>query len=162
VSYRAELLADRIDEGANALAGFAEGLSDEEWNTTILMGNDSRTAGVLVHHVATMYSIEIDAARSIASGKAVSDITWDVVAQFNAQHAAEKIGVTKAEALKLLRQNSRNASEAVRAFTDEQLDRAAAFSLRYGAPVTSQFVIEDHALRHSWHHLWRIRRTLGR
>jgi SAM-dependent methyltransferase len=162
VSYRAELLADRIDEGANALAGFAEGLSDEEWNTPILMGNDSRTAGVLVHHVATMYPIEIDAARSIASGKAVTDITWDGVAQFNAMHAHEKAGVTKAEALKLLRQNSRKASEAVRAFTDEQLDRAAAFSLSYGAPVTSQFVIEDHALRHSWHHLWRIRRTLGR
>jgi len=30
VSYRAELLADRIEEGANALASFAEGLSEEE------------------------------------------------------------------------------------------------------------------------------------
>jgi len=25
-----------------------------------------------------------------------------------------------------------------------------------------QFVIEDHALRHSWHHLARIRKALGR
>jgi len=126
------------------------------------MGNDRRTAGVLVHHVATMYPIEIDVARSVGSGKAVTDITWEVVAQFNAKHAEEKTAVTKAEALELLRQNSRKASDAVREFTDEQLDRAAAFSLSYGAPVTSQFVIEDHALRHSWHHLWRIRRTLGR
>lgn len=162
VSYRAELLADRIDEGANALAAFAEGLSEEEWRTPILIGNDNRTAGVLVHHVATMYPIEIDAARSIAGGQAVTDVTWDVVAQFNAKHAEEKSGVTKAEALELLRQNSRKASDSVRTFTDEQLDRAAAFSLSYGAPVTSQFVIEDHAMRHSWHHLWRIRRTLGR
>jgi len=126
------------------------------------MGNDRRTAGVLVHHVATMYPIEIDVARSVGSGKAVTDITWEVVAQFNAKHAEEKAAVTKAEALELLRQNSRKASDAVREFTDEELDRAAAFSLSYGAPVTSQFVIEDHALRHSWHHLWRIRRTLGR
>jgi len=126
------------------------------------MGNDRRTAGVLVHHVATMYPIEIDVARSAGSGKAVSDITWEVVAQFNAKHAEEKAGVTKSEAIKLLRQNSRKASDAVREFTDEELDRAAAFSLSCGAPVTSQFVIEDHALRHSWHHLWRIRRTLGR
>ena len=93
------------------------------------MGNDRRTAGVLVHHVATMYPIEIDVARSVGSGKAVTDITWEVVAQFNAKHAEEKAAVTKAEALELLHQNSRKASEAVREFTDEELDRAAAFSL---------------------------------
>jgi hypothetical protein len=42
------------------------------------------------------------------------------------------------------------------------LDRAAHFSLSFGAPVTAQFVIEDHALQHSWHHLARIRTALGR
>jgi hypothetical protein len=42
------------------------------------------------------------------------------------------------------------------------LDQAAPFSLSFGAPVTAQFVIEDHALRHSWHHLARIREVLGR
>src|SRR6187399_1180499 len=39
-SHRAKLLADRIEEGANALATFAEGLSDKEWNTPISVGND--------------------------------------------------------------------------------------------------------------------------
>ena len=71
-------------------------------------------------------------------------------------------GVTKAEALDLLRKNSREEAAAVRTFSDEELDRAAPFSLSYGAPVTSQFVLEDHAVRHSWHHLWRIRTTLAR
>jgi len=42
------------------------------------------------------------------------------------------------------------------------LDRAAPFSLAFGAPVTAQFVLEDHAVRHSWHHLARIREALGR
>jgi hypothetical protein len=50
----------------------------------------------------------------------------------------------------------------VRTFTDEELDRAAPFSLSFGAPATAQFVIEDHALRHSWHHLARIREAVGR
>jgi hypothetical protein len=50
----------------------------------------------------------------------------------------------------------------VRGFTDEQLDQAAPFGLSYGAPVTAQFVIEDHAVRHSWHHLARIRTAVGR
>jgi len=70
--------------------------------------------------------------------------------------------VTKAEALSLLRKNSRDAAEAVRAFTDEQLDNAAPFGLSYDAPVTAQFVVEDHAVRHSWHHLARIRTAVGR
>jgi len=28
--------------------------------------------------------------------------------------------------------------------------------------MTAQFVIEDHALRHSWHHLAKIKKALGR
>jgi hypothetical protein len=115
-----------------------------------------------VHHVASVYTIEIDLARTIASGKAVTGVTWEAVAEMNAKHAREQAGVAKADALELLRRNSRQAAAAVRAFTDDELDRAAPFSLSFDAPVTAQFVIEDHALRHSWHHLARIRTALGR
>jgi DinB superfamily len=161
VGRRAELLADRIEEGAAGLAAFAEGLSEVEWRTPV-SGSDRRPVGVIVHHVASVYPIEIDLARAIASGKAVTDVTWGVVADLNRKHAQENAEVTKAAAVELLRRNSREAANAVRAFTDEELDRAAPFSLGFGAPVTAQFVIEDHALRHSWHHLARIRKALGR
>jgi hypothetical protein len=160
---RAKLLAARIEEGAAGLAAFAEGLSEEEWCAPVPeSGKGSRSVGVIVHHVASVYPIEIDLARTIAGGKAVTDVTWEVVAELNAQHAHDQAGVTKAATLELLRRNSREAAAAVRAFTDDELDRAAPFSLSFGAPVTTQFVIEDHALRHSWHHLARIRTALGR
>ena len=42
-----------------------------------------------------------------------------------------------------------------------QLDRAGAVSLNAGAPLTTQFFIEDHPLRHSWHHLARIRNAVA-
>jgi len=158
---RAESLAARIEEGAAGLAAFAEGLSEAEWGTPI-SATDRRTVGQVVNHVALVYPVEIDLARSIADGKAVTDVTWQVVAELNANHAREHSKVTKAAALDLLRQNSRQAAEAVRAFSDEQLDLAAPFSLSFGAPVTAQFVLEDHAVRHSWYHLARIRTTLGR
>jgi len=109
-----------------------------------------------------MYPIEIDVARAIGSGRAVSDVTWEVVAQLNAKHAQDNAQVSKSAALELLRQNSRKAAAAVRAFTDQELDNAAPFSLSFGAPMTAQFVIEDHAMRHSWHHLAAIRKALGR
>jgi hypothetical protein len=161
MSHRAESLADRIEEGAAGLAAFAEGLSEAEWGTPV-SSTDRRSIGVIVHHVASVYPIEIDLARAIASGKDVTEVTWEVVAELNAKHANDRACVTKADALGLLRRNSHEAAAAVRAFTDDELDRAAPFSLSFGAPVTAQFVIEDHAVRHSWHHLARIRTALAR
>lgn len=158
---RGESLAARIEEGAAGLAAFAEGLSDAEWHTPI-SATDRRTVGVIVHHVASMYPVEIDLARAVAADKPVSDVTWEAVAQLNAKHAYDNADVSKSIALQLLRRNSREAAAVVRAFTDEELDKAAPFSLSFGAPMTAQFVIEDHAMRHSWHHLAAIRKALGR
>ena len=160
-SRRAASLADRIEQGAAGLAALAEGISEAEWLKPV-SGTDHRSIGVIVNHVASMYPIEIDVARAVASGKAITDVTWDAVAQINAQNAQENAAITKAAALELLRKNSHEAAAAVRAFTDDQLDQAAPFSLSFGAPMTAQFVIEDHALRHSWHHLAKIRKALGR
>jgi len=158
---RAESLADRIEEGAAGLAAFAEGLSDAEWSKPATT-TDPRTVGLIVHHVAAVYPVEVDLARAIAGGKAPMDVTWEVVADLNSRNARENAGISKAAAIELLRRNSREAAAAVRKFTDEELDRAAPCGLSHGAPVTTQFIVEDHAVRHSWHHLARLRKTLGR
>ena len=158
---RSAALADRLEESAALLTAFAEGLSDEEWRTPV-SDSDNRSVGVVVHHVATMYPIDIDVARRVASGEPVTSLTWEVGADFNAKHARNEARVTKSAAIELLRQNSRNAAEAVRAFRDDELDRAAPFPPSFGAPMTAQFVIEDRAVRHTWHHLARIRAALKR
>jgi hypothetical protein len=160
---RAELLAARIEEGAAGLAAFAEKLTEAEWKAPGSSGGkDRRPVGVIIHHVASVYPIEVDLAKTIGSGKAVTEVTWDAVAELNANHSEEKASAGKAETLELLRKNSSAAAAVVRAFTDEQLDTAALFGLSYNAPVTAQFVIEDHAVRHSWHHLAKIRKALGK
>jgi hypothetical protein len=130
-------------QSAASLVSFVEGISQGGWRAPASI-TDRRSFGVIVHHVASAYPVEIDLARTIASGKAVTDVTWEVVAELNARHAKDHAGITKEAALELLRRNSCGAAAAVRAFTDEELDRAAPFSLSYGAPVTAQFVIEDH------------------
>jgi hypothetical protein len=158
-SRRAESLAARLEEGAALLAEFAEGLTEAEWNMRV---RDGRTVGVIVHHVASMYPIEMDAARTIASGKPLVGVTWEVIAGINAQHARDNAAAGKAESLALLKRNSQAAAAGVRQFTDVELDTAAPFSLSFDAPMTAQFVLEDHPVRHSWHHLARIRAALGR
>jgi len=115
--------------------------------------------GVVVHHVATMYPLEIQLAQLLGAGKPVAGVTWDVVHEMNAAHAQEYDAVTKEAALDLLRRNSTAAAAAIRALSDEELDRAAPVSLNSDAPLTCQFMLEDHAVRHSYHHLAAIRRA---
>ena len=43
-----------------------------------------------------------------------------------------------------------------------ELDRAAPVSLCGDAPLTCQFMLEDHAVRHSYHHLARMKAALAR
>jgi hypothetical protein len=157
MSRRSEALAQRLEQGALALASFASSLTDDEWRARV--PKDGRKIGVVVHHVATMYPLEIQLAQALAAGKPVTGVTWDAIDQLNAQHAREHDAVGKEEALELLRRNSAAAAAAIRALSDEELDRAAPVSLNADAPLTCQFMLEDHAVRHSYHHLAVIRRA---
>jgi hypothetical protein len=160
MSTRSEALATRLERGAQALALLAESLTDAEWQTP--MPKDGRTIGVVVHHVASVYPVEIQLAQTLAAGKPVVGVTMDDVHAMNAQHAKDHTRATKAEALALLRANSAAAAQALRALSDAELDAAAPASLYADAPITAQFMLEDHAVRHSYHHLQRIRALVGR
>ena len=157
-SERAGALADRLEQGARALADFASGLTEAQWRTRL--PKDGRRIGVIVHHVASMYPLEIELAQTLAAGKPITGVTWDVVHAINAGHAKDNDATTKDAALELLAQNSADAAAAIRALTDDQFDRAATISLYGDAPLTCQFMLEDHAVRHSYHHLARIQAAL--
>jgi hypothetical protein len=158
MGQRSEALATRLEQGARALAAAANGFTDAEWNVRV---KDGRKVGVVVHHVALMYPLEIQLAQKLATGEAIAGLTWNDVHQLNAANAKEYDGVTKAAALALLKTNSAAAAVAIRALSDAELDRAAGISLNSDAPLTCQFMLEDHAVRHSYHHLARIREALA-
>ncbi len=160
MNKRSEALAARLEAGATALAAFAATLSETEWQTRL--PHDGRKVGVVVHHVASVYPIELHLAHSLAAGQPITGVTWDAVDAMNRDHAKENDGVTKEATLALLAKNSAAAAAAIRDLSDEQLDRAAPVSLNSDAPLTCQFILEDHAVRHSYHHLARIRASLAR
>ena len=151
-------LADRLEQGAHALAAFARSLTDAEWQSKV--PKDGRTIGVVVHHVASVYPLEIQLAQHLAGGKPIEGVTMADVHAMNAKHSAEHGSVTKEEALNLLERNSSAAADSIRMLTDEELTRAAPVSLYADAPLTCQFMLEDHAVRHSYHHLGVMRRAL--
>jgi hypothetical protein len=150
----------RLERGAAALTAVARQVCDREWRTRL--PGDGRPVSVVVHHVASVYPLEIELARQVAHGEPIDGVTMDDVHAMNAKHALDQAEATPDAALALLDANSRAAAAAIRAFSDEDLDRAVPVSLYGGAPVSSQFVLEDHAMRHSYHHLAGIARALGR
>lgn len=156
MSQRADALANTLEEGARALAAFAQSLTDEEWQTHLPEG---RKVGVIVNHVATVYPLEVQFARSVAQG-APATINGEAVNKMNAGHARDADAVSKEETLKLLADNSAAAAAAIRSLTDAELDSVAPVPLYGNAPVTCQFVLEDHAVRHSFHHLAKIKAAL--
>jgi DinB superfamily len=160
MNYRSEALAARLEAGATALAAFAATLSETEWQTRL--PKDGRKIGVVVHHVASMYPVEIHLATLLAAGRPITSVSWDAIDTMNSDHAKVNGGVTKGDTLALLAKNSADATAAIRAFKDDELDRSAPVSLNSDAPLTCQFILEDHAVRHSYHHLARIRAALAR
>ena len=112
MTRRTDALADRLEQGADDLADLAATLTDAEWRTPV--PRDGRTVGVIVHHVATMYPLEIELAQAVAEGKAITGVTWQAVHDINATHAREHADTTREEAIALLRRNSELAASARR------------------------------------------------
>jgi len=158
MSKRSNALADRLEKGAIALEAYSNALSEAEWESRV--PGDGRRIGVVVHHVATMYPLEIDLARTLAAGQPIEGVNQELVDHINAAHAKDNDAVTREQALELLRKNSAAAAAAIRSLTDDDLDGAATVSLYSNAPLTCQFMLEDHAVRHSYHHLAKIRAAL--
>ena len=159
MNRRSNALAERLEQGARALAIFASRLTDAEWHTTL--PGDGRKFGVVVHHVANMYPLEIQLARTLAAGTPVVGVTPGAIHRLNAEHTRDHDAATKEATLELLRRHSAVAAAAIRGFSDAELDRAAPVSLYGDAPLTCQFLLEDHAVRHSYHHLAGIRAALA-
>ena len=158
MSQRTNALAKALEDGARALAAFANTLSDEEWQMRPLP-HDNRKVGVIVHHVAIVYPLEVEFALSVAK-RDPARITAQDINDMNAGHAQQNDAVTKEETLSLLAVNSASAADAIRAFSDEELDTAAPVRLYGNAVLTCQFILEDHAVRHSYHHLARLQGAL--
>ena len=160
MTSRSNALADRLENGVRTLITFAGTMTDAEWQAPI--PHDWRTVGIVVHHVASIMPIEIDLAMTVAKGNAVTGLTWDTVHQMNAEHARGNPTPSKEATLDLLRKNAGAAAATIRGLTDAQLDTGHPVSMYADAPLTTQFLLEDHAVRHAYHHLAKIRGALKR
>jgi hypothetical protein len=156
MSFRANALAERLERGVFEMSKLATSLTNAEW-VRQMSSTDRRSIGTIVHHIGNMLPLEVQLAQMIASGKAIEGVTYDEVDKTNATHAKDFPAPSKEDAIDFLCNNSMDAAAAIRAMSDEELDRATPNSLYGDAVLTCQFMLEDHAVRHVWHHLAKIR-----
>lgn len=157
---RAEDLANRIRDGARTVVEFVQTCSDDDWET--LVENEDRTVGVLCHHIASSYQIELNILKTLIEGQGLNGVTWDMVNTGNKQHAIDNPKPTKKDTIELLKKNSEIIATTVNELSDEQLDIVGPISINHNAPLSTQFFIEEHPIAHPYYHLDNIRLSIAR
>ena len=115
-------------EAAQAgLIALVESLTDEQWR---LVGSnypsrfndedESRTVGVIAHHLAVSGPWVMDRIQAMVEGR---PLTAPNIQKANAAHATEHSEVTPEEVLDVLRESMPAIAAAVRAIPDDQLDQ---------------------------------------
>jgi hypothetical protein len=150
VSERAEALAADFESANNAVIAAVEGCSNDQWQA--ICKEEGWSVAVAAHHVAASHAGIMGLAQLVADGKEVPALTMEVFDAANAQHAREFANVSRDETLELLRRDGASVASALRALSDEQLDRTAPMAFAGGQPWSTAEVIERILIGHPREH----------
>lgn len=149
-------MADRYAQVIAELTQTIEACTDGQW--AAICGGEGWTVAATAHHLGAQLPLEREYLDAAANGTPMPTYTWDDINGLNERRAKENAGCSKADALKLIRDNTAATTAWVRGLSDEQLDRTASLPLAGGATVTTQQLIEGGILiEHATAHLASIR-----
>jgi|SRR5262245_7193119 len=155
---RAEALAKQFETKAAEMTQALEKMSDADWKK--LTSGEKWSIGVTAHHVAGSHEGISNIVKALSSGQSLPHFTMAMLDDMNAKHAAEHANCTKADTLALHKKNAAAAAAAVRALSDEQLDKSG--TVLSGMPaMTTQQIVEGILIGHVNEHLNSIRSALG-
>jgi hypothetical protein len=131
------------------LIAVVDQLGDEQCRT--LRSTEGWPLLVAARHVGEDHLILAEIARAVAQGQPRPPISFAMLDQINARHAAEHADCSKSEAIGLLRANASRAAAIVGEISDDQLDATA--PVFAGAPAMSvrtflERVFVDHIVDH--------------
>lgn len=152
-------LAAQVEAVGEMVARAAADCTPEQWQTTML--EENRTVGVVFDHIADVFPYVTDWAVTLGMGRDLPPVTRDSVNRHNDERAEKKVGVSKADTLALLRQNTSAAAGQLRSLTDEQLERKAPFKLIGGKEISGLQLVEWFLINHANNHLKEIEEALN-
>ena len=149
----AQALAEQFAMLNRNIIAWVEGCPDALWQRDC--GDDTRTAGVVAHHIASSYLPISQLAGLVANGQPLPTLTEEMFHQGNAQHVATFAGCTQTQVRDLLVANGETAITMISQLSQDQLAREAHFSL-FGATVSTQTLIENMLIGHASNHFTSI------
>jgi DinB superfamily len=108
-----------IEAARDRLIAFASGCTEQEWHAAPLDG-DPRPVAVVVDHVADSYEYLAGWIRQLVAGQPV-EVTGELVDDLNAEHAAQAVAVSQAEAAEHLRRSGAAISALIAGLSADQL-----------------------------------------
>jgi hypothetical protein len=159
VSERAAALATAFENANDDLIAAVEGCSPDTWGR--ICTNEGWAVAVAAHHVAVSHPSVLGLVQLVANGHEVPAITMDMLDARNAQQAQEFANVSREEAQEALRANGKEAADAVRSLSDEQLNRTAPMAFAGGQPWRAADLIERILIGHPVEHGQSVKATIA-
>jgi hypothetical protein len=157
-SERAAALAADFAAANEEARQFAGSCTDADWHRNV--PGEDWTVGVVLHHIAEGHANGLRWLRSMASGEGVSESAEDID-KANAAHATRAGSVGQVETTLPLANNGVLLEQALRALTDEELDRSAPFGPADGRMLPTGDLAAV-AARHTRSHLSSALSAIGR
>ena len=157
-SERAAALAADFAAANEEDRQFAGSCTDADWHRNV--PGEDWTVGVVLHHIAEGHANGLRWLRSMASGEGVSESAEDID-KANAAHATRAGSVGQVETTLPLANNGVLLEQALRALTDEELDRSAPFGPADGRMLPTGDLAAV-AARHTRSHLSSALSAIGR
>jgi hypothetical protein len=124
---RAQEFARQFEEAQFGFIELVESLTEEQWRRVgsnfpqrFNDEDESRTVGVIAHHVAVSGPWIMDRIQAMVEGR---PLTPPNIQSANAAHATQHSDVTREEVIGVLRESRPALAAAVRAIADDQLDQ---------------------------------------
>lgn len=159
MNTRSQTLAEQFERANAEAIAAVERCSDAEWRAR--SRDEGWPVGFTAWHIGDAHPAVMNLVNAVANGQQPPPITSDTLNGSNAEKLKQHAAASKTEALERLRTNGATVAKAIRALTDEQLDRTAALPLMGGKSLSAQQLIENGLIGHARGHLASMRAAAG-
>ena len=160
MSERATAFAGQLEAVNAEVIAFAESCPEAVW--TMPCVDDGRTVAAVVRHVGGAYIAHARLVQAAASGEPIPAMfgDWEAIHQGNAISAQKYANADRGETVASVQRNGANLAAAIRALTDEQLDRTTVVPIFGDEARTTAQIIAFPVIDHPRGHLVGLRATV--